>query len=102
MPSIILFFAFLVALLTVLLMIPSISRLAVSIGILDKCDDERKIHTDDIPRLGGFAIFFAFTLASILFCNFDMTAKGVLAGGMRIGTGVNFRFEGRFFFQIAQ
>jgi UDP-GlcNAc:undecaprenyl-phosphate GlcNAc-1-phosphate transferase len=84
MPSIVLFYAFLVALLTVLLMIPSISRLAVSIGILDRCDEERKIHTDDIPRLGGFAIFFAFTLSAILICSFDMTAKGMLAGGIII------------------
>ena len=84
MPSIVLFYAFLVALLTILLMIPSISRLAISIGILDKCDEERKIHTDDIPRLGGFAIFFAFTLSAILFCNFDITAKGMLAGGIII------------------
>jgi UDP-GlcNAc:undecaprenyl-phosphate GlcNAc-1-phosphate transferase len=80
----VLFYAFLVALLTVLLMIPSISRLAVSIGILDKCDEERKIHTGDIPRLGGFAIFFAFTLSAILSCNFDMPAKGILAGGIII------------------
>ena len=84
MPSIVLFYAFLVALLTILLMIPSISRLAISIGMLDKCDEARKIHTDDIPRLGGFAIFFAFTLSAILFCNFDMTAKGMLAGGIII------------------
>ena len=84
MPSIVLFYAFLVALLTVLVMIPSISRLAVSIGILDRRDEERKIHTHDIPRLGGFAIFFAFTLSAILFCNFDMIAKGMLAGGIII------------------
>ena len=83
MPRIYLFYIFLASLLTILVLIPPISRLAVSIGIFDR-QDERKLHSGAIPRLGGIAIFFAVLLATILFCNIDQHIRGFLAGGVVI------------------
>ena len=83
MPNIYLFYIFLTSLFSVLVLIPSISRLAVSIGIFDS-HDERKMHNGAIPRLGGIAIFFAVLLATILFGDIDRNARGFLAGGVVI------------------
>ncbi len=83
MPSITLFYIFLTALFTVLVMIPSISKLAVGIGIMDRID-ARKVHTLDTPRLGGIAIFFAFMLAVILFGEFSRQTRGFLSGAIII------------------
>ena len=83
MPSIFLFYIFLTSLFTVLVLIPPISRLAVSIGIFDGVDG-RKAHTGSIPRLGGIAIFFAVFLAIILFVDIDRHTRGFLAGGVVI------------------
>ena len=52
MPNIYFFYIFLTSLFTVLVLLPPISRLAVSIGIFDE-QDERKLHSGAIPRLGG-------------------------------------------------
>ena len=83
MLSISLFYIFLTSFFTSLVLIPNISRLAVSIGIFDGLD-ERKTHTDPIPRLGGIAIFFAVLLGVILFTEIDRTMRGFLAGGVVI------------------
>ena len=77
------FFTFVLGLFTSLVLISPISRLAVSIGILDQ-GDARKIHTGRIPRLGGIAIFFSVLLATILFSTVDQVIKGYLAGGIII------------------
>jgi UDP-GlcNAc:undecaprenyl-phosphate/decaprenyl-phosphate GlcNAc-1-phosphate transferase len=83
MPSIYLFYIFLTSLFSSLVLIPNISRLAVSIGIFDGFD-ARKTHTDPIPRLGGIAIFFSVLLGVILFTEIDRTMRGFLAGGVVI------------------
>jgi UDP-GlcNAc:undecaprenyl-phosphate/decaprenyl-phosphate GlcNAc-1-phosphate transferase len=68
---------------TSLVLIPTISRLAISIGIFDGTDD-RKLHSGAIPRLGGIAIFFAVLLSTILFSDFDRHLRGFLAGAVVI------------------
>jgi UDP-GlcNAc:undecaprenyl-phosphate/decaprenyl-phosphate GlcNAc-1-phosphate transferase len=68
---------------TSLVLIPTISRLAISIGIFDGTDD-RKLHSGAIPRLGGIAIFFAVLLSTILFSEFDRHLRGFLAGAVVI------------------
>jgi UDP-GlcNAc:undecaprenyl-phosphate/decaprenyl-phosphate GlcNAc-1-phosphate transferase len=83
MPSVYLFYIFLTSLFTSLVLIPNISRLAVSIGIFDAAD-ERKSHTGSIPRLGGIAIFFAVLLGVILFTDIDRHMRGFLAGAVVI------------------
>ena len=83
MPNVYLFYIFLTSLFTSLVLIPNISRLAVSIGIFDVADD-RKSHAGAIPRLGGIAIFFAVLLGVILFTEIDRQMRGFLAGGVVI------------------
>ena len=68
---------------TSLVLIPPISRLAISIGIYD-AQDERKVHTGAIPRLGGIAIFFAVLLSVILFSEINLQVRGFLAGAVVI------------------
>ena len=83
MPYLLIFYTFVLGLFTSLVQIPAISRLAVSIGILDEVD-ERKVHTGSIPRLGGFAIFFSVLLATILFGDIQRELRAYLAGGIII------------------
>ncbi|HJV64108.1 MAG TPA: MraY family glycosyltransferase [Geomonas sp.] len=83
MPNIQLFYIFITSLFCSLVLIPPISRLAISIGIFDGNDD-RKVHSGSIPRLGGIAIFFAVLLSVILFSDIDRQMRGFLAGAVVI------------------
>jgi UDP-GlcNAc:undecaprenyl-phosphate/decaprenyl-phosphate GlcNAc-1-phosphate transferase len=76
-------FIFLVALFISLVMIPPLSNLAIRFGGID-IPDVRKVHTSEIPRLGGIAIFCAFIFAVIFISNIDNQAKGFLAGSIVI------------------
>lgn len=78
-----LFYIFLVALFSSLILIPPVSRLAVKIGGVDRAN-ERKIHSHETPRLGGVAIFFAFLLSVLLFIEVDREVKGFLIGAIII------------------
>ena len=83
MPSITLFYILLTALFVVLILIPPITRLAIT---LDKVDlpDARKIHSGKIPRLAGIAIFLGVLFSILLFCDIDRPVRGFLAGGVII------------------
>lgn len=83
MTTIRLFYVFLTSLFASLVLIPPISRLAVSMGILDK-PGKRKVHLNGTPRLGGIAIFFAFILAIFVFCDIGRQERGFLAGAVVI------------------
>src|SRR5438270_5476055 len=54
---------FVAALLTTLLMVPPVMRLAVSKHWLDEPDGARRGHVRPVPRLGGVAIFAGVLLA---------------------------------------
>lgn len=77
------FYTFMLGLFCTLVQIPAISRLAISIGVLDKTDD-RKIHRGEIPRLGGIAIFSSVFLAVLLFSSLDGKIRAYLTGGIII------------------
>ena len=62
---------FLIALVLTILLTPMVRSFAPEIGAIDK-PAERKVHTINIPRTGGLAIYFGF-LAAVLF--------GLLWGG---------------------
>lgn len=63
---------FLIALILTILLTPMVRSFAPEIGAIDK-PSERKVHTSNVPRTGGIAIYFGF-LAAVLF--------GVLWGGV--------------------
>ncbi|GAA0436680.1 MraY family glycosyltransferase [Lentibacillus halophilus] len=69
-------------------MTPLVKTLAIRIGAVDQPND-RKVHQNIMPRLGGLAIFFTFLLGFLLFLPETMSAWPVLVGGVIItGVGV--------------
>ena len=65
---------------------PFAKKFAYKIGAIDVPKDERRMHKKPIPRLGGFAIFIAFIISSLLFGIEVMTneLRGGLIGGLII------------------
>lgn len=59
--------AYLVALLLAAFAIPRIISVARSKNLFDLPDNDRKIHKDVIPNLGGIGIFFAYIIVASLF-----------------------------------
>jgi UDP-GlcNAc:undecaprenyl-phosphate GlcNAc-1-phosphate transferase len=55
---------FVVAFLLVLLLTPAVSLAAWQAGLLDRSTDERRLHREPMPRLGGIAIFAAIAVPS--------------------------------------
>lgn len=67
------------SLILTMLLMPFVMKLAVAANIVD-LPDERKIHTDEIPRLGGIAFTIAFAVSCILFLQIDTLLFAFLAG----------------------
>jgi UDP-GlcNAc:undecaprenyl-phosphate GlcNAc-1-phosphate transferase len=65
------------------ILVPLVAKISVRIGVLDDPDD-RKIHRQATPRLGGIAIFCSLLFSIILYCPIDQQVKGVLAGAIII------------------
>lgn len=73
------FLIFTTALVTTLLLVPPIKQVARYAGAVDE-PNERKVHTERVPRLGGLAIFFGLLVTfSIYFTEFSKF-KGVFIG----------------------
>ncbi len=83
MANITYFYIFITSLMTAMIMIPSVSKLAIRIGGIDK-PDERKVHCTETPRLGGIAIFCAFLFSVLFFTDIDRQIKAFLAGAVVI------------------
>lgn len=83
MLNISLFYILITALMTSVVLIPPISRLSVRVGGMDS-PDERKVHQNDIPRLGGIAIFCAFLFSVLFFIDIDHQTRGFMAGAVVI------------------
>lgn len=47
--------------------IPFVKKLAYKVGAIDIPKDERKIHKNPTPRLGGLSIFISFVITTLLF-----------------------------------
>ena len=67
----------------VALIIPFIIKLAFQIGAVD-VPRERHIHTKDMPKLGGLAIFFGFLFGYMLFGEPSTQMISILIGGFVI------------------
>ncbi|MCR4429775.1 MAG: undecaprenyl/decaprenyl-phosphate alpha-N-acetylglucosaminyl 1-phosphate transferase [Tepidanaerobacteraceae bacterium] len=78
-------YAFLTAMVIAYVTTPGVIKLAWKIGAIDVPRDARRVHDRPIPRLGGLAIFVAFTAAGILTLPVESsTVKGMLLGGILI------------------
>jgi UDP-GlcNAc:undecaprenyl-phosphate GlcNAc-1-phosphate transferase len=76
-------FAFGVAALAAWLLVPVAERIAWRIGAVDY-PNERSLHTDPTPKLGGLAIFVAISIASVLFLPWAQQTQALLIGAVVI------------------
>jgi UDP-GlcNAc:undecaprenyl-phosphate GlcNAc-1-phosphate transferase len=76
-------FAFLVAAVLAWLLVPVAERIAWRIGAIDQ-PNERSLHTEPTPKLGGLAIFVAISVATILFLPWAEQTQALLAGAVVI------------------
>lgn len=68
-----------------LLFTPIVKKLAIVMGVVDQ-PDERKVHKNQMPRMGGVAIFSSFVLVYMVFLyftdhSFNQTNMAVIFGG---------------------
>lgn len=73
-------FPMLVAFLIAYCFTPFVKKLALAAGAVDM-PDERKIHSEPMPRLGGLAIYQAFVIAVLLAVPYSKDLFGILLGG---------------------
>lgn len=78
MPNYIL--AFFIALAMAYILTPGVISLATRLGAMD-APDPRKVHKKPVPRLGGLAIYLAFTVAALLTVEMNTEMTGLLLGG---------------------
>ncbi len=74
------FLLFLFAFLLSFLLTPVIRFLATKLKILD-IPNERKIHQNPVPLLGGVAIYISYVVTVFLNFSFSIELKGVILGG---------------------
>ena len=69
-----------VTLLTSLILVPIVKKVAIHIGAMDE-PNARKIHKVPMPRLGGLAIYLAFLLGYMLYGEVSTQMLSILIGG---------------------
>lgn len=75
-------FAFLIAGIIAYMVTPWAIKLAWKIGAVDIPKDARRVHKTPIPRLGGLAIFVAFTIVGLFILPLNYSSiRGMLIGG---------------------
>lgn len=74
---------FITSFIGVLFGLPSVITVAKLKGLFDSHND-RKLHKNKIPRLGGVAIFVAFSVASCLWCDPSLPRLQYLSAGLII------------------
>lgn len=81
--------ALICAALTAYTVTPPVRLLAYRIGAIDVPTDGRRMHEKPTPRIGGLAIFIAFTLATMVFCEHSPILYAIWTGGaVLVGLGI--------------
>ena len=73
-------FAFIVSFALTFATTPLVRRFAFKIGAIDIPKDNRRMHKKPTPRIGGLAIIFGFTVATLCFAQPSRQLYGTLAG----------------------
>ena len=73
-------FAFIVSFAFTFATTPLVRRFAFKIGAIDISKDNRRMHKKPTPRIGGLAIIFGFTVATLCFAQPSRQLYGTLAG----------------------
>ena len=71
---------FLVAVAISYISTPMVRKLAIKIGAVDVPKDDRRVHTQAMPFLGGIAIFASFVITVLLFLPLDRSTFAILIG----------------------
>ena len=79
------FYIFMTALFSSLLLIPKLRHWAVQKGALD-LPGQRKVHDAPMPRLGGIGIFISFLFSILLHVQISQEIRALLIGGLIIFT----------------
>jgi cation transporter-like permease len=69
-----------VALLVVLLLTPAVGGMARWLGVVDRPEQERRVHVRPVPRLGGLALFFGVLVPALAFLDIEGEMRGLLLG----------------------
>ncbi|MCD6436333.1 MAG: undecaprenyl/decaprenyl-phosphate alpha-N-acetylglucosaminyl 1-phosphate transferase [Clostridiales bacterium] len=81
-------FAFIVAGISSAILTPLVIALAYKIGAVDVPEDDRRVHTEPIPRIGGLAIFFAVLISISIFSDLSSQKMfGLIFGSFLIVAG---------------
>ena len=81
--------AFICATLTAYTVTPPVRLLAYRIGAIDVPTDSRRMHRKPTPRIGGLAIFVAFVLTTMIFCEHSSTLYAIwIGGGVLVWLGI--------------
>jgi UDP-GlcNAc:undecaprenyl-phosphate GlcNAc-1-phosphate transferase len=64
---------------------PLVRRMAFAVGVFDEPDDNRRVHTQPTPRLGGIAIFVGFMLALFAMLNVALNNNFVIKHYLDMG-----------------
>ena len=73
--------AFVLAGMMVYVLTPFMAGFAHRIGVVDSPGDERRIHLDATPLLGGLVMYLAVLVTIVLLVPFDATVKTIVLGG---------------------
>jgi len=69
---------FLLAAASCAIVTPLVRRMAFALGVFDEPNDDRRVHAQPTPRLGGLAIFVGFMLALFAMLNVALTNNYVI------------------------
>lgn len=80
--------SFLISILIAILMVPMLIRFAPQLGLIDQ-PNERKVHSTQIPRIGGVAIVIASLCSVLLWTSLDQNIIAfVCAGSVLLAFGL--------------
>ncbi len=74
----------LVAVLISLATTPLVRKLSVKVGAVDIPKDNRRVHKEPMPTMGGLAIYLSVVITTIIFLPIDRTLFSIIAGGTLI------------------
>jgi UDP-GlcNAc:undecaprenyl-phosphate GlcNAc-1-phosphate transferase len=76
--TIIYFVTFAIAAIVASAATPLIVQLATHLGVIDRIEDERRVHDVPTPRIGGIAVFFGFACALFVVLGFALSSPFAL------------------------
>lgn len=72
---------FIVSLLISFIATPIVRRLSIKVGAVDIPKDERRVHKEPMPLMGGVAIYLAVAIVMLVFLPLNETTFSILLGG---------------------